>query len=162
MTLRHLFKGHKISEPNFGDRTKINSTKVTKKSLNRSSEKVVKKKGYKGSSQMNKKSYKGTPQKIIDFSSYLKKTKKNSRNKYSTIHKNEITKSGSGLGSKVKRKKPPCVSKQKESMNKFLDKYKFESNRVVKNLKNEATEKVFNTKLSAKGKISHGVSNSSF
>lgn len=37
--LRHLFKGHKISEPNFGDRVKTSASKVSQKSLNRSCDK---------------------------------------------------------------------------------------------------------------------------
>jgi len=37
--LRQLFKGHKISEPNFGDRVKNKVTKSSKKELNHSCDK---------------------------------------------------------------------------------------------------------------------------
>lgn len=58
--LRQLFKGHKISEPNFGDRVKCKIYKT--KNLNRSVDKNIKKKS-KRVSGIDAKSYKGTPKK---------------------------------------------------------------------------------------------------
>jgi hypothetical protein len=100
---------------------------------------------------LDKKSYKGTPQKIIDFSAYLKNSKKNSRNNYQTINKNEISKSGSALGSK-KKKKSLKKSKQKETMDRILTKYNFKTNNIVKNIKMDTktpriADRILNVKL---------------
>lgn len=146
-----MFKGHKISEPNFGDRVKTKNSKSTKKSLNHSIDKNIKKRVKKTSAQLDKKSYKGTPQKIIDFSAYLKNSKKNSRNNYQTINKNEISKSGSALGSKKKKKSPKNI-KHKETMDRILTKYNFKTNTIMKNLKKDTktpriADRILNVKL---------------
>ena len=111
--LRLLLKGHKISEPHFGDRVKTTVSKNTKKSLNGSLDKNITK--YKKHSNISdNKSFKGTPQRCIDFSAYLSNIKQ-SRNKISNMKVgqkslksnttfNSVEKSNKKWGSKTKLK----------------------------------------------------------
>jgi hypothetical protein len=159
--LRRLFKGHKISEPHFGNRKgskgKIRSA-VKGKEIERVGKKLVK--GAKKVGSSDKGSHKSTPQKFIDFTAYLNQKKKsmkypstnlsqnskvvkksqkiqkkvprlavNSRNNYTTNE--SITKSNSSLKSSKTRKKQTQLSKQKETMDKILNKYDFRTNNAV-------------------------------
>jgi hypothetical protein len=157
--LRQLFKGHKIGEPNFGDRNH-NVSKQLKKSLNSSIEKKVTKKNYKKPvNYASLKATKATPKKYIDFTAYLDTTKKKhditncnkiknrdhiitniskesaaSRNK--NFLKSELSKSGGSLKSSHSRKKnKTCLLKQKETVERILTKYDFKSNNFSKNYK---------------------------
>jgi hypothetical protein len=157
--LRHLFKGHKIGEPNFGDRN-LNVSKQSKKSLNSSVEKKVIRKNYKRPSNYTiQKVTKATPKKYIDFTAYLDISKKRhgitnynkikykehiitnisnestgSRNK--NYLKSELSKSGGSLKSSHSRKKNHvCLLKQKETVERILTKYDFRSNNFSKNCK---------------------------
>jgi hypothetical protein len=161
--LRHLFKGHKISEPNFGDRNH-NVSKPFKKALNNSLDKKFKKKTHKKPlNYTDLKSTKATPKKYIDFTAYLNNNKKKhamssfnkikkrepiitsiskesngSRNKM----KNELSKSDSSLKSSQSRnKKSTCLIKQKETVDRLLNKYNFRSNHLVKTYRKRADYK---------------------
>lgn len=94
--LRLFFKGHKISDTNFGDPLTTKNIKSCKKSLNISMDKSGKKRHRKPVNYIDNKSYKGTPKKVIDFAAYLSGNKKTS----STSTKKTIKK-----GDRVKRHK---------------------------------------------------------
>lgn len=179
--LRHLFKGHKISEPNFGDKVKSTISKSSKKSLNHSCEKNSKKKQKKLGVPVDNKSYKGTPKKWIDFTAYLNSSKKNSRNNFQYITKNDISKSNSAIHPmSTKHKKQAWLAKQKESMDKILNKYDFRTNNIIKQFKQHkvdaktprVSDRVLNVKSTSHKKSNanihshtnklYGISNSSF
>lgn len=79
--LRRLFKGHKISEPHFGDRKNSKGSNMIMKGTHANSEKhSAKKKVARKNISNEKKSHKATPQKVIDFTAYLNKTNKSIKN----------------------------------------------------------------------------------
>lgn len=140
--LRQLFKGHKISEPNFGDKMKasIDSSKI--KTLNKSLDKNLKSKSKpKQASQIYTKSYKGTPKRWIDFTAYLNSSKKISRNNLQTITKNDISKSNSAISSNQKVNKKNLIwNKQKKVMGKLLTRYDNKTNNIIKQFKKKNIE----------------------
>ena len=138
--LRQLFKGHKISEPNFGDKMKANIDNSKSKNLNKSLDKNLKSKVKpKQTSQIYTKSYKGTPKRWIDFTAYLNSSKKISRNNLQTITKNDISKSNSAISS-IQRKKKIVWSKQKQVMGKLLTRYDNKTNNIIKQFKKKNIE----------------------